>query len=93
METASSVTVTFFEVHVAKETFKFNAAHFVAHDRFRDHLRGHNYTVSAVLLASERVGADGNLIDLDRPRKGSQTSAKNKRDTFCFQLYEEQYDD
>jgi dihydroneopterin triphosphate aldolase (PTPS-III) / 6-pyruvoyltetrahydropterin synthase len=52
-----------FEVHVAKETFKFNAAHFVAFDGFRERLHGHNYTVSVRLFGSGRIGADGYLID------------------------------
>jgi dihydroneopterin triphosphate aldolase (PTPS-III) / 6-pyruvoyltetrahydropterin synthase len=52
-----------FEVHVAKETFKFNAAHFVAFDGFRERLHGHNYTVSVRLFGSGKIGADGYLID------------------------------
>jgi len=52
-----------FEVHVAKEQFKFNAAHFVAFEGFRERLHGHNYTVGVRLLGSSRIGSDGYLID------------------------------
>jgi 6-pyruvoyl-tetrahydropterin synthase len=52
-----------FEVHVAKEAFKFNAAHFVAFNGFRERLHGHNYTVGVRLFGARRIGSDGYLID------------------------------
>lgn len=54
---------SFFQVHVAKESFKFNAAHFVAFEGFRERLHGHNYQVSVTLFGSNKIGSDGYLID------------------------------
>jgi 6-pyruvoyl-tetrahydropterin synthase len=34
-----------FAIHVAKENFKFSAAHFLVYPGFREHLHGHNYQV------------------------------------------------
>lgn len=52
-----------FEVHVSKDTFKFNAAHFVAYRGFRERLHGHNYRVSVRLLGERKIGPDGYVID------------------------------
>lgn len=54
---------TMFEVHVSKDTFKFNAAHFVAYPGFRERLHGHNYRVSVRLLGERKIGPDGYVID------------------------------
>ena len=54
---------TMFEVHVSKDTFKFNAAHFVAYPGFRERLHGHNYRVSVRLLGERTIGPDGYVID------------------------------
>ncbi|GBG24230.1 6-carboxy-5,6,7,8-tetrahydropterin synthase [Hondaea fermentalgiana] len=51
----------FFEVHVAKEKFKFNCAHFIAFKGFRERLHGHNYQVG-VKLSGDR-GPDGYVLD------------------------------
>ena len=51
-----------YSVFVAKADFKFNAAHFVAYDGFREKLHGHNYTV-AVHFEAEGIQADGYVID------------------------------
>lgn len=52
-----------FELRLAKEDFKFNAAHFVAHDDgTRERLHGHGYRVSVRLRASG-VGDDGYVLD------------------------------
>jgi len=50
-----------FEVYVCKETFKFNAAHFIAYPGFRERLHGHNYRVSVRMEGP--VGADGYVVD------------------------------
>ena len=71
-----------FEVHVAKETFKFNAAHFVAFDGFRERLHGHNYTVSVVLLGSERLGPDGYLIDFGHVKQVVKKVCKDLNEHF-----------
>jgi dihydroneopterin triphosphate aldolase (PTPS-III) / 6-pyruvoyltetrahydropterin synthase len=52
-----------FEVRVAKDTFKFNAAHFVAFKNYRERLHGHNYTVAVRLLGSRKIGSDGYVLD------------------------------
>ena len=54
---------TSFEVRVAKDTFKFNAAHFVAFKGFRERMHGHNYQVSVRLLGSRKIGSDGYVVD------------------------------
>ncbi|CAB9517336.1 Inherit from COG: 6-pyruvoyltetrahydropterin synthase activity [Seminavis robusta] len=54
---------TSFEVRVAKDTFKFNAAHFVAFKNFRERLHGHNYQVAVKLLGSRKIGHDGYVVD------------------------------
>lgn len=50
-----------FEVYVCKETFKFNAAHFIAYPGFRERLHGHNYRVSVRIEGP--VGRDGYVVD------------------------------
>ncbi|MFT4572386.1 MAG: 6-pyruvoyl-tetrahydropterin synthase, partial [Candidatus Binatia bacterium] len=35
-----------YQVFVSKDNFKFNAAHFIAYQGFREKLHGHNYRVS-----------------------------------------------
>jgi 6-pyruvoyl tetrahydropterin synthase/QueD family protein len=44
-----------FSIRVAKENFKFSAAHFIAYPGFREPLHGHNYQVG--------VTVDGRLMD------------------------------
>ena len=50
------------EVSVRSERFKFNAAHFVAFDGYRERLHGHNYTVSVRILGRTNP-RDGYVID------------------------------
>jgi len=50
-----------FEVYVAKENLKFNAAHFIAYPGFRERLHGHNYHVTVRLEGD--LGPDGYVID------------------------------
>ena len=58
-----AVPETTFEVSVSKDTFKFNAAHFVAYPGFRERLHGHNYRVSVRVLGRRKIGPDGYVID------------------------------
>ena len=58
-----------FHLCVAKQTFKFNAAHFVTFKGFRERLHGHNYSVATRLLASSRIGPDGYVIDFGDIKK------------------------
>jgi dihydroneopterin triphosphate aldolase (PTPS-III) / 6-pyruvoyltetrahydropterin synthase len=50
-----------YEVFVSKDSFKFNAAHFIAYRGFRERLHGHNYRVS--VRVEGPVGADGYVVD------------------------------
>jgi dihydroneopterin triphosphate aldolase (PTPS-III) / 6-pyruvoyltetrahydropterin synthase len=52
-----------FEVYVSKDTFKFNAAHFVAFKGYRERLHGHNYKIGVRLFGNRQIGADGYVID------------------------------
>jgi len=61
--TLGSTGTTNFEVVLTKETFKFNAAHFIVYPGFRERLHGHNYKVGVRFQGSERIGNDGYLID------------------------------
>jgi dihydroneopterin triphosphate aldolase (PTPS-III) / 6-pyruvoyltetrahydropterin synthase len=45
---------TQFEVYVSNDTFKFNAAHFVAYENYRERLHGHNYRVGVRLIGERR---------------------------------------
>lgn len=47
-----------FEVVVDKDDFKFNCAHFVAFQGFRERLHGHNYHVVVRLVGSVRASCD-----------------------------------
>jgi 6-pyruvoyltetrahydropterin/6-carboxytetrahydropterin synthase len=55
-----------FSIQLAKEDFKFSAAHFTVFDGARaELLHGHNYRVS-VELSGESLDEDGFLVDLDQ---------------------------
>ena len=56
------------EVVVRSERFKFNAAHFVAFDGYRERLHGHNYTVAVRLLGPTSV-KDGYVLDFTEIKK------------------------
>ena len=58
--TASNKTQ--FEIVVSKDTFKFNAAHFVAYPGFRERLHGHNYRVKVRIIGSHTIGRDGYVL-------------------------------
>jgi len=50
-----------FRLQLAKETFKFSAAHFTLLGEDAEHLHGHNYRV-AVEVTGRRLDADGLLV-------------------------------
>lgn len=54
-----------YSLRVFKTDFKFNAAHFVAYQGFREKLHGHNYTVGVELFSKPgtSLNADGYVID------------------------------
>lgn len=57
-----------FTVAVATPDLKFNCAHFIAFQNFRERLHGHNYTVS-VKLCGASVGNDGYLLDFGEVKR------------------------
>ena len=64
-----------FEVHLQKENFKFNAAHFVTFKGFRERLHGHNYRVGIKLVGS-KIRNDGYLIDFGDVKKSCRKCCK-----------------
>ena len=73
---------TSFEVRVAKEAFKFNAAHFVAFQGFRERLHGHNYQVGVRLLGSRRIGSDGYVVDFGDIKAVTKKVCKDMNEHF-----------
>jgi len=71
-----------FEVNVAKQDFKFHAAHFVAFRGFRERIHGHNYQVSVRLLCSNKIGADGYVIDYGDVKKVTRKICKSLNEHF-----------
>ena len=58
-----------FTIHLAKEDFKFSAAHFTLFPNgHAELLHGHNYRVR-VRLAGRRLGEDGILVDVARVKR------------------------
>ena len=50
-----------FSIHVAKENFKFSAAHFIAYPGFREALHGHNYQVGIRVVGE--LASSGYVLD------------------------------
>lgn len=63
-----------FEIYVCKETFKFNAAHFIAYPGFRERLHGHNYRVSVRIEGP--VGRDGYVVDFGDIKRATRDLCK-----------------
>ena len=80
--TTKETTTTTFEVHVSNDTFKFNAAHFVAFKGFRERLHGHNYKVGVRLLGSRTIGADGYVIDYGEVKAVTKQVCKDLNEHF-----------
>lgn len=78
---------TSFEVYVSKETFKFNAAHFVAFSGFRERLHGHNYRVSVRLLGERTIGADGYVIDFGNVKDVCKAVCKKLNEHFICPIH------
>ena len=85
--TKNNSHTTSFEVYVAKDTFKFNAAHFVAFENFRERLHGHNYQVGVRLLGARRIGADGYLIDFGNVKKVTKDACKRLNERFLCPVH------
>lgn len=84
---ASTTHQTNFEVNVSKETFKFNAAHFVAFPGFRERLHGHGYRVSVRLLGGRTIGGDGYVLDFGDVKKATKDVCKSLNEYFICPMY------
>ena len=71
-----------FEINLKKDTFKFNAAHFVAFPGFRERLHGHNYTVAVRLLGGHQIGGDGYVLDFGDVKKVVKKICKDMNELF-----------
>ena len=58
-----------YQVFVSRDSFKFNAAHFIAYPGFRERLHGHNYRVS--VRVEGPVGADGYVVDFGEIKRAA----------------------
>ncbi|KAL7566183.1 hypothetical protein ACA910_011258 [Epithemia clementina (nom. ined.)] len=76
-----------FGVYVCKETFKFNAAHFVAYEGYRERLHGHNYRVGVRLLGHRMIKSDGYLIDFGCVKDVTRKICKSLNDHFLCPMY------
>lgn len=77
---------TNFEVNVSKDTFKFNAAHFVAYNGFRERLHGHNYKLSIRLLGSRTLGQDGYVLDFGDLKAVAKNVCKELNEYFILPM-------
>ena len=78
---------TAFEVYVSKDTFKFNAAHFVAFQGYRERLHGHNYRVGVRLLGQRTIGADGYVIDFGDVKVVCKSVCKRLNEHFLCPIH------
>jgi 6-pyruvoyltetrahydropterin/6-carboxytetrahydropterin synthase len=77
---STSIISTTYSVFVSKEDFKFNAAHFIAYEGYRERLHGHNYRVSVQLHGS--VAADGYVVDFGDVKKVVRSICKEHNERF-----------
>jgi 6-pyruvoyltetrahydropterin/6-carboxytetrahydropterin synthase len=85
-----------FEVYLSKADFKFNCAHFIAYDGFRERLHGHNYKIGVRLIGGETIGDDGYLMDFGDVKKIVRKLCKSMNEYFicpmkstCIKISEE----
>lgn len=71
-----------FEVYVAKEDFKFHAAHFVAFEGYRERLHGHNYKAGVRVYGSRKISSDGYVIDFGNIKKVTRKVCKELNEHF-----------
>jgi len=67
---------------VAKEDFKFHAAHFVAFEGYRERLHGHNYRAGVRVLGSRKISADGYVVDFGNIKKVTRKICKELNEHF-----------
>mmetsp|Transcript_38660 Transcript_38660/g.81025 ORF Transcript_38660/g.81025 Transcript_38660/m.81025 type:complete len:351 (-) Transcript_38660:5-1057(-) len=77
---------TQFEIYVSKDTFKFNAAHFVAYPGFRERLHGHCYRVSVKLLGGHQIGGDGYVLDFGCVKSVTKDVCKKLNEYFVVPM-------
>lgn len=71
-----------FEVFLSKADFKFNCAHFIAFQGFRERLHGHNYTASVKVTGSITIGHDGYVMDFGDIKKATRAICKSLNECF-----------
>lgn len=71
---------------MSKADFKFNCAHFIIFDGFRERLHGHNYQVSVKVTGSANLGADGYLIDFGDIKKAARSLCSSLNEYFICPL-------
>jgi len=69
-----------FSIFVGKENMKFNCAHFVAFEGFRERLHGHNYRLSVRIEG--KVGPDGYVLDFGDVKQGARKLCKDLNERF-----------
>jgi len=74
-------TAPIYKIRIMKEDFKFNAAHFVAYEGFREKLHGHNYQVG-LQLWSRQISNDGYLVDFGDIKKVMRYECKRLHERF-----------
>lgn len=74
-----------YQVFVRKESFKFNAAHFIAFKGFRERLHGHNYT-AAVRLEGSRISDDGYVLDFGKIKQIMKQLCKSMNEHFLLPM-------
>ena len=67
---------------MAKEDFKFHAAHFVAFEGYRERLHGHNYRAGVRVLGSRKISADGYVVDFGHIKKVTRKICKELNEHF-----------
>jgi 6-pyruvoyl-tetrahydropterin synthase len=87
MASSTGTPTTAFEVYVSKDTFKFNAAHFVAFSGYRERLHGHNYLVGVRLLGQRKIGADGYVIDFGCIKATCKAVCKRLNENFLCPMH------
>eukprot|EP01038_Epipyxis_sp_PR26KG_P005906 gene5906-8149_t len=71
-----------FEVFVSKSDFKFNCAHFIAFNGFRERIHGHNYRLSVRVVGAENIQEDGYVIDFGDIKKATRELCKDLNEYF-----------
>jgi dihydroneopterin triphosphate aldolase (PTPS-III) / 6-pyruvoyltetrahydropterin synthase len=87
-----STSSSSFDVYVSKDTFKFNAAHFVAFQSYRERLHGHNYRVGIRLVGSHFVGRDGYVLDFGVVKDVCKSVCKRMNEHFLCPVYSDVMD-